>query len=116
MIWQIPQPVIAGHPPETRRTDRAAENANTLCGRLQCYQHFARHYAPIIAKPQVAILGVHKVVEKPVVVDGEIVIRPIMNFGLSFDHRVIDGAYAVRFLRRLIEYLEEPDSWILDAV
>lgn len=71
---------------------------------------------PIIAKPQVAILGVHKIVEKPVVVNGEIVIRPIINFGLSFDHRVIDGAYAVQFLRRLIEYLEAPDTWLLEMV
>jgi len=71
---------------------------------------------PIIAKPQVAILGVHKIVEKPVVRDGEIVIRPILNFGLSFDHRVVDGGYAVQFLRRMIEYLEEPDSWVLGVV
>ncbi len=70
---------------------------------------------PIVAKPQVAILGVHKIVDKPVVRDGEIVIRPILNFGLSFDHRVIDGAYAVQFLRRMIEYLEEPESWLLDV-
>ncbi|UCD16569.1 MAG: 2-oxo acid dehydrogenase subunit E2 [Candidatus Zixiibacteriota bacterium] len=71
---------------------------------------------PIIAKPQVAILGVHKIVDKPVVRDGEIVIRPILNFGLSFDHRVVDGAYAVRFLRRMIEYLEEPDRWLLGVI
>jgi len=71
---------------------------------------------PIIAKPQVAILGVHKIVEKPVVRDGEIVIRPILNFGLSFDHRVVDGSYAVQFLRRMIEYLEDPDSWVLGVV
>jgi 2-oxoglutarate dehydrogenase complex dihydrolipoamide succinyltransferase (E2) component len=71
---------------------------------------------PIIAAPQVAILGVHKIVDKPVVRDGEIVIRPILNFGLSFDHRVIDGGYAVQFLRLLIEYLEEPDKWLLEVV
>jgi 2-oxoglutarate dehydrogenase complex dihydrolipoamide succinyltransferase (E2) component len=71
---------------------------------------------PIIAKPQVAILGVHKIVDKPVVRDAEIVIRPILNFGLSFDHRVIDGGYAVQFLRTLIEYLEEPDKWLLDVI
>jgi len=71
---------------------------------------------PIIAKPQVAILGVHAIVDKPVVRDGEIVIRPILNFGMSFDHRVIDGAYAVQFLRRMIEYLEDPESWILEVV
>jgi len=71
---------------------------------------------PIIAKPQVAILGVHKIVDKPVVRDGEIVIRPILNFGLSFDHRVIDGGYAVQFLRRMIEYLEDPESWLLGVI
>lgn len=71
---------------------------------------------PIIAKPQVAILGVHKIVEKPVVRDGEIVIRSILNFGLSFDHRVVDGGYAVQFLRRMIEFLEDPDSWVLGVV
>lgn len=71
---------------------------------------------PIIAHPQVAILGVHKIVEKPVVRDGQIVIRPILNFGLSFDHRVIDGAYAVQFLRKMIEFLEDPDSWLLGVV
>ncbi len=72
--------------------------------------------APIIAKPQVAVPGVHKIVEKPVVRDGEIVVRPILNFGLSFDHRVIDGGYAVQFLRLMIEYLEEPDRWLLDVI
>ncbi len=71
---------------------------------------------PIIAHPQVAILGVHNVKERPWVVDGEIVIRPIMNLGLSFDHRIVDGAYAVQFLRRLIEYLENPEMWMLNVV
>ncbi len=70
---------------------------------------------PIIAHPQVAILGVHKITEKPVVRDGEIVIRPILNFGLSFDHRVVDGGYAVQFLRRMIEYLEDPHGWLIDV-
>ena len=68
---------------------------------------------PIIAAPQVAILGTHKIVKKPVVIDDEIVIRPIMNMCLSFDHRVIDGAYAVQFLRKMIEYLEDLDSWMI---
>jgi len=71
---------------------------------------------PIIAHPQVAILGVHKITEKPVVRDGEIVIRPILNFGLSFDHRVVDGSYAVQFLRRMIEYLEDPDGWLIGVI
>ncbi|MCP4582903.1 MAG: 2-oxo acid dehydrogenase subunit E2, partial [candidate division Zixibacteria bacterium] len=71
---------------------------------------------PIIAHPQVAILGVHTIKEKPVVRDGEIVIRPILNFGLSFDHRIVDGGYAVQFLRLMIEYLENPDRWLLESV
>jgi 2-oxoglutarate dehydrogenase complex dihydrolipoamide succinyltransferase (E2) component len=71
---------------------------------------------PLIAYPQVAILGVHKIVDKPVVRDNEIVIRPIMNFGLSFDHRVVDGGYAVRFLRRMIDHLENLDSWLLGVI
>ncbi len=71
---------------------------------------------PIIAHPQVAILGVHKIVRKPVVVDDEIVIRPILNFGLSFDHRVVDGGYAVQFLRKMIEYLEDPQTWLMGVI
>ena len=71
---------------------------------------------PIIAAPQVAILGVHKIVKKPVVVDDEVVIRPIMTMCLSFDHRVIDGAYAVQFLRKMIEYLEDLDSWLIGVI
>ncbi len=71
---------------------------------------------PIIAHPQIAILGVHKITEKPVVRDGEIVIRPVLNFGLSFDHRIVDGGYAVQFLRRMIEYLEDPDSWLIGVM
>lgn len=70
---------------------------------------------PIIAFPQVAILGVHKIKETPVVKNSEIVIRPILTFGMSFDHRVVDGGYAVQFLRRMIEYLEDPDSWLIDV-
>ncbi len=71
---------------------------------------------PIIAQPQVAILGVHMITEKPVVRDGEIVIKPMLNFGLSFDHRVVDGSYAVQFLRRMIEYLEDPDGWLIGVI
>ncbi len=71
---------------------------------------------PIIAHPQVAILGVHKITEKPVVLDGEIVIKPILNFGLSFDHRVVDGAYAVQFLRKMVEHLEDVDSWLIGVM
>jgi 2-oxoglutarate dehydrogenase complex dihydrolipoamide succinyltransferase (E2) component len=71
---------------------------------------------PIIAYPQVAILGVHKIIDKPVVRDGQIVIRPILNFGMSFDHRVVDGGYAVQFLRRMIEFLEDPQGWLIGVM
>ena len=71
---------------------------------------------PIINYPQVAVLGVHKIVDRPVVKNGEIVIRPVLNFGLSFDHRIVDGAYAVQFLRKMIEYLEEPEAWLSGVI
>lgn len=68
---------------------------------------------PIINQPQVAILGIHKIAEKPVVRGGQIVIRQMSTFGLSFDHRLIDGHTAVQFLHRLIEYLEDPHLLLL---
>lgn len=64
---------------------------------------------PIINYPEVAILGVHKIVERPVVVDGQIVIRPMTNLALTFDHRWIDGHTAVQFIVRLKEILERPE-------
>jgi 2-oxoglutarate dehydrogenase E2 component (dihydrolipoamide succinyltransferase) len=69
----------------------------------------ALNSAPIINFPEVAILGVHKIVERPVIRDGQIVPRPMMNLALSFDHRVIDGELAVKFLRRVCELLERPE-------
>jgi 2-oxoglutarate dehydrogenase complex dihydrolipoamide succinyltransferase (E2) component len=65
--------------------------------------------APVINVPEVAILGVHKIVDRPVVKNGEIVIRPMMNAAIGFDHRVIDGELAVKFLRRICELLERPE-------
>lgn len=62
---------------------------------------------PIISQPQVAILGIHKIAEKPVVKNGQVVIRQMSTFGLSFDHRLIDGHTAVQFLHRVIEYIED---------
>jgi 2-oxoglutarate dehydrogenase E2 component (dihydrolipoamide succinyltransferase) len=70
---------------------------------------------PVINQPQVAILGVHKIAPKPVVRDGQIVIRHMSTFGMSFDHRLIDGHTAVQFLHRLIEYLEYPTSLFLSS-
>ncbi|TMQ50122.1 MAG: 2-oxo acid dehydrogenase subunit E2 [Candidatus Eisenbacteria bacterium] len=69
----------------------------------------ATNSAPIINFPEVAILGVHKIVERPVIRGGQIVPRHMMNVALSFDHRVIDGELAVKFLRRVSELLERPE-------
>ena len=68
---------------------------------------------PIINEPQSAILGMHNIQERPVVVDGQIVIRPMMYLALSYDHRVIDGSTSVTFLVRVKELLEDPAKLIL---
>src|SRR5438093_5876 len=65
--------------------------------------------SPVINVPEVAILGVHKIVERPVIRDGAIVARPMMNASIGFDHRVVDGELAVKFLRRVCELLERPE-------
>ena len=69
---------------------------------------------PILNRPQSAILGMHNIIQKPVVVDGEIVIRPMMYLALSYDHRIIDGAEAVRFLVKVKECIEDPTRILLD--
>jgi 2-oxoglutarate dehydrogenase E2 component (dihydrolipoamide succinyltransferase) len=70
---------------------------------------------PILTLPQVAILGMHKIQERPVAVDGEVEIRPMMYIALSYDHRVIDGAEAVSFLVRIKEMIEDPESLLLEG-
>lgn len=67
---------------------------------------------PIINPPQSAILGMHNIVERPVAIDGEVVIRPIMYVALSYDHRIIDGKESVSFLYKVKEMLENPESMI----
>ncbi len=69
----------------------------------------ALNSAPVINVPEVAILGVHKIAERPVARGGQVVIRPMMNVALGFDHRVVDGELAVKFLRRVCELLERPE-------
>ncbi|CAG0965748.1 pyruvate dehydrogenase E2 component (dihydrolipoamide acetyltransferase) [Methanosarcinales archaeon] len=71
---------------------------------------------PIINPPDVAILGIHRIRDMPVVIDGEIKIRKILPLVLSFDHRVLDGAQAARFMNTLIEHLKDPDLLLLDGV
>jgi 2-oxoglutarate dehydrogenase E2 component (dihydrolipoamide succinyltransferase) len=70
---------------------------------------------PIINAPQSAILGMHNIVERAVVVDGQIVIRPIMYVALSYDHRIIDGKESVSFLVRVKQLLEDPTRLLLDV-
>ena len=68
---------------------------------------------PILNPPQSAILGMHNIVERPVVKNGEVVVRPIMFLALSYDHRIVDGRESVSFLVRVKEMLEDPGRLIL---
>jgi 2-oxoglutarate dehydrogenase E2 component (dihydrolipoamide succinyltransferase) len=70
---------------------------------------------PILNAPQVGILGMHNIVERPVAVDGQVVIRPIMFVALTYDHRIIDGREAVGFLVRIKECIENPERLLLEA-
>jgi 2-oxoglutarate dehydrogenase E2 component (dihydrolipoamide succinyltransferase) len=69
---------------------------------------------PILNAPQSGILGMHKIQDRPVVVGGQIVIRPMMYLALSYDHRIVDGKEAVTFLVRVKETLEDPERLVLD--
>ena len=69
---------------------------------------------PILNAPQSGILGMHKIQERPMVVGGQIVIRPMMYLALSYDHRIVDGKEAVTFLVRVKETLEDPERLVLD--
>jgi pyruvate dehydrogenase E2 component (dihydrolipoamide acetyltransferase) len=68
----------------------------------------AEIFTPIINPPETAILGVGRIVEKPAVKDGQIVVRSMMLLSLSFDHRIVDGAPAAQFLQRVKQILENP--------
>jgi 2-oxoglutarate dehydrogenase E2 component (dihydrolipoamide succinyltransferase) len=70
---------------------------------------------PILNPPQVAILGMHKIQERPMVVDGEIVVRPMMYLALSYDHRIVDGREAVQFLVRIKDLLEDPENLLIEG-
>jgi 2-oxoglutarate dehydrogenase E2 component (dihydrolipoamide succinyltransferase) len=69
---------------------------------------------PILNPPQTAILGMHKIQDRPVAIDGQVIVRPMMYLALSYDHRLIDGQEAVRFLVTIKELLEEPARIMLD--
>ncbi len=70
---------------------------------------------PIINPPQSAVLGMHAIQDRPVVRDGQIVIRPMMYLALSYDHRIIDGREAVQFLKKVKEYVEDPEELLLEG-
>ena len=70
---------------------------------------------PILNPPQVGILGMHKIAERPVAVNGQVVVRPVMYVALSYDHRVVDGREAVLFLVKVKELLEDPGRMLLEG-
>jgi len=69
---------------------------------------------PILNTPQSAILGMHKIEKRPVVIDDEVVIRPMMYVALSYDHRIVDGREAVTFLKRIKECVENPERIMME--
>jgi 2-oxoglutarate dehydrogenase E2 component (dihydrolipoamide succinyltransferase) len=69
---------------------------------------------PILNPPQTGILGLHNIVERPVAIKGQVVIRPIMYLALSYDHRLVDGREAVQFLVHVKQQIEDPRRMLLD--
>ena len=70
---------------------------------------------PILNPPQVGILGLHKIEERPIAVNGEVVIKPMMYVALSYDHRIVDGREAVQFLVKVKELIEDPERLLLEG-
>jgi 2-oxoglutarate dehydrogenase E2 component (dihydrolipoamide succinyltransferase) len=70
---------------------------------------------PILNPPQSGILGMHKIQERPIAVNGQVVIRPMMYIALSYDHRIVDGKEAVSFLVRIKDAIEDPQRLLLDV-
>jgi 2-oxoglutarate dehydrogenase E2 component (dihydrolipoamide succinyltransferase) len=70
---------------------------------------------PILNPPQVGILGIHKIEERPIALNGEVVIKPMMYVALSYDHRIVDGREAVQFLVKIKELVEDPERLLLEG-
>jgi 2-oxoglutarate dehydrogenase E2 component (dihydrolipoamide succinyltransferase) len=70
---------------------------------------------PILNPPQVGILGLHKIADRPMAMNGQIVVRPMMYVALSYDHRLVDGREAVQFLVRIKELIEDPAGMLLES-
>ncbi|MEK6902724.1 MAG: dihydrolipoamide acetyltransferase family protein, partial [archaeon] len=92
-------------PDELRGSTFTITNIGTLGG---------TYATPVLNWPEVCILGVGKIQEKPVVREGKIVIRHMMSVSLTFDHRIVDGAYAVRFCNEILQHLEDPGLFLVD--
>ncbi|MGH7669921.1 MAG: 2-oxo acid dehydrogenase subunit E2, partial [Gemmatimonadaceae bacterium] len=69
---------------------------------------------PILNYPQVGILGLHKIQDRPVAIDGQVVIRPMMYVALSYNHQIVEGQQAVLFLVRVKELMEEPGAMLIE--
>jgi len=70
---------------------------------------------PILNPPQVGILGLHKIEDRPIALNGQVVIRPMMYVALSYDHRIVDGREAVQFLVRVKELAEDPETLLIEG-
>src|SRR5678809_320974 len=70
---------------------------------------------PILNPPQVGILGLHKIQDRPMAVKGQVVVRPVMYIALSYDHRIVDGREAVQFLVKVKDFIEDPGQLLLEA-
>jgi 2-oxoglutarate dehydrogenase E2 component (dihydrolipoamide succinyltransferase) len=70
---------------------------------------------PILNMPQSGILGMHKIEDRPMVVDGKVVVRPMMYLALTYDHRIVDGRQAVTFLVRIKEFIEDPERIMMEV-
>ncbi len=114
-IFQIAQEVVdLARKAEERRLDLADLHGGTFT--ITNYGAIGSTYAtPIVNYPEAAILGTGRVREMPVVRDGQVVPRLLLPLALTFDHRLIDGAEAARFLNVVIGYLEDPDLLLLEG-
>lgn len=70
---------------------------------------------PIVNPPQSAVLGMHSIQERPVALNGEVVIRPMMYVALTYDHRIVDGREAVTFLKRIKDAVEAPTRMLIEV-
>ncbi|MCK5657676.1 MAG: 2-oxo acid dehydrogenase subunit E2, partial [Deltaproteobacteria bacterium] len=70
---------------------------------------------PILNMPQSGILGMHKIEDRPMVLDGKVVVRPMMYVALTYDHRIVDGRQAVTFLVRIKEFIEDPERIMMEV-